>query len=526
MKIKNLKLKIIRQIKQTKIQLAIIAFLTFLSYSNIFQNEFVIDDRTFFLEWEMLQDLGNLPKLFTAEGLPANTSHIGYRPVRTSLMAFAYQFFGEHPFGYHLLSILIHLANTLFFYLIVKNISKLRFLPFITALLFALHPIHTEAVTFITASFDSMGITFLLGSFLLYLKYTLKKSTIFLFFSIFFSTLAFFTYEATLILPFLIITYDLLFRKKELSKFLSKTSLIYLGYFVPLLIYLYVRLFLVHITTRNSALGDNGYFTFLVMIKAFIKYIYLLIFPLNLSLEPRVEGGIYAHIERADLNRILANQSFFDVNNLFYLLVIVSLIFLVFRFYRSLPLISFSLTWFFLTFLPFANILQTGVIMQERYIYLASFAFCLMLAWLFITFLNRYKKNKLINTFLLIVLTTMLLSYVWKVHARNKDWRDDIALNKSISDSSPYNYLQHYNLGVRYSQKGLYNEASRAYLKSISANPNFWAAHFNLGNTYTTLGFKEKAIEEYKKAFELNPTYQPAKERLESLYRNENSKEE
>lgn len=87
-------------------------------------------------------------------------------------------------------------------------------------------------------------------------------------------------------------------------------------------------------------------------------------------------------------------------------------------------------------------------------------------------------------------------------------------LNKSVSESSPRNFLQHYNLGVRYSEKGMYNEALQAYLKTISVRPDFWPAHFDLANIYLKFGYKKEAILEYQKTLELNPNYSPAKEML------------
>ena len=133
-------------------------------YLNIFRNDFVWDDKFFVLEREEIKDLRNIPVFFTqdVEGL--------YRPVRTVFYAVSYALWKENPIGYHVNAILIHSIVSILVYLIILKISGKVKLSFLTGLLFALHPVHTEAIAFITANFDLLGVIFYLLAFLFYLK--------------------------------------------------------------------------------------------------------------------------------------------------------------------------------------------------------------------------------------------------------------------------------------------------------------------------------------------------------------------
>ena len=175
--------------------------------------------------------------------------------------------------------------------------------------------------------------------------------------------------------------------------------------------------------------------------------------------------------------------------------------------------------------------------MQERYIYLASFGFILGIVYIISNFqlliFNKFLKSKFSNIknsiktvnykleiYQILVIAPFLLItliYIPLTYSRNMDWKDDITLTKSVSELSPMNYLQHYNLGVRYSEVGELALAALAYEKTIKVNPSFWAAYYNLANINLAFGKKELAIEEYKEVRKLNPGYQSAKNILDNM---------
>src|SRR3989344_1516695 len=167
-----------------KVQLLIISILTGFSFSNIFQNQFATDDIGYFYNWQIPKHFENIPKIFTQDSVPLDEKGV-YRPVKALAIMVVYKVWGLNVVGYHLVGLMVHLLCTVLVYLItleiIQNVryrefskekpkfkgqnynSKLKsekksiihntysIIPFITALLFGVHPIHTEAITFILA---------------------------------------------------------------------------------------------------------------------------------------------------------------------------------------------------------------------------------------------------------------------------------------------------------------------------------------------------------------------------------------
>jgi protein O-mannosyl-transferase len=212
------------------IYLSILLFLTVLVYLNIFENEFTWDDKSFIVEWQEIKSFENFGK-FLQGIVPVGHSGV-YRPVRTIFYAISYGIWGLNPFGYHLQSLLIHLSATILIFYISCHIVKNNKIAFLASLIFGVHPIHTESITVMTSSFDTLGIVFFLASFYTYILYEDNKNILII--SLFFAALAFFTYELTLTLPLLFILYDFCIRKN-----LKKKP--YLWYFSILIFYFIVR---------------------------------------------------------------------------------------------------------------------------------------------------------------------------------------------------------------------------------------------------------------------------------------------
>lgn len=190
-------------------KIAIILILTAAAYSNIFFNQKAVDDKIFIGAYH--------PSVAEAFAGVVPKGHEGvYRPVRGLLYLVYFQLFGANPFFYHLHSILVHLISTGLVYLIIREIGVIggirgdkggEKIGWIGGLLFGLHPIHTESITYIAASMEMTGVMFMLGSFYLYIT-IFKQFQITHILSLFLALLAFFTYEMTLTLPLLILWYE------------------------------------------------------------------------------------------------------------------------------------------------------------------------------------------------------------------------------------------------------------------------------------------------------------------------------
>ncbi len=471
-------------LKNTKLQLFIICVLTLLAYSNIFANAFATDDIGYFYNWDIPKHIENIPKIFTTDSVPKDEQGV-YRPGKALLIMLSYKLWGLNLTGYHLFSLFMHLSATVLVYfrtrqlILAPGVKKMQLHPrgghwlaFITALLFGLHPIHTEAITFVLASYDSAGLTLFLLSFWLYLlvqrdtpevkkmRLHLRGEKTWLYFvSIISAAAAFLTYEMTFTLPLVIMLYHFCFRKKLAARIVP--------YWLILAGALLLRVFLLHIPPRGQYLGGDFYLTMLIMTKAFIKYIQLLILPLNLNLDHQVAPGIYSVIYPAYVNlETLRSQSIFNPDILANILLIGSLLVVAFWYYKKSPLVTFTIVWFFITLLPVANIIPQGQIFAERYLYLPSFGFYLLLGLFFREVIRRIRLIGLIG------LIGLLVFYFYQTYQRNKDWKDTLTVWQKLAVQNPDHPIINFTLAKIYKEKDMGRQAVFYFNKTLELDPN------------------------------------------------------
>lgn len=135
----------------------------FLLYSNTIGHQFVYDD-FFYVTRPELRNWHYLPKLFWESHLTNNLSASGYRPLLIATIGLNFVLFGESPVSFHIANILVHAAMVCMAYFFTRYLFGGRLLPFVTALLFAFFPIHTENVAYVKARDDMLGAIFMLGS--------------------------------------------------------------------------------------------------------------------------------------------------------------------------------------------------------------------------------------------------------------------------------------------------------------------------------------------------------------------------
>jgi len=127
-----------------------LAIFSFLVFCPSLKNGFVWDDKGIIFD-----------QIHRLKGLEIyKPQSIYYRPLAQTSFLLDYLVWGYRPLGYHLTNIILHTANVLLFFILVRNITirlKVeidRFVPFLLALIFALHPVHVESVSWIAGRTD------------------------------------------------------------------------------------------------------------------------------------------------------------------------------------------------------------------------------------------------------------------------------------------------------------------------------------------------------------------------------------
>ena len=134
-----------------KLLYIIVALAAFFVYYNSLNNDFVFDDESVVQNNQSITDISNIPKFFTAEEGFHKVIGRYYRPVVSTLYAVDYALWGINPFGFHLTNVIIHtIASFLLLLILLKMFGEFKhglFSALIGALIFAVHPVHTEAVS-------------------------------------------------------------------------------------------------------------------------------------------------------------------------------------------------------------------------------------------------------------------------------------------------------------------------------------------------------------------------------------------
>jgi protein O-mannosyl-transferase len=514
-------LHILRLLNNQKVQISIIVLLTIFAFSNIFLNSFVGDDFDFIVNWELTRDLSNIPEILKGS-VPYGHEGV-YRPIRGLFYLISFQLWGTNITAYHLQAIVIHLTCTILVYFLTKAVTKNKYVPFTTAILFGVHPIHVEAITFITTSFDKIGAIFFFLSLLLYTKIKGSKlASANFYYSLGFAFLAFFTYEITLVLPAILIIFDICFKKINIEK-IKKTYFRYLPFIGLALFYAAIRIFLAKAGARSIYQADSFLLNLFISAKALLIYLRLLFIPVNLSINHTIPSGIFAHTFPKFNKEAVLNQSIFELNNL---IAFASIAFICFTSYKSLrrfPIITFGLIWFVIALLPVLNIIPNSNLLSEKYAYISSYGICLLLASSLL-YIPKTRPKILPIVSLFLIATTA--SYLTITYSRNKDWKNEVVLWEKTVLQSPLNSMVHYKLGSAYRDEGRFDEAVQSYLTTLYLTPDFDAAYINLGVIAEKQDDLAKARYFYKKALAIDPDVIETNNNLGVIYWKEDYLEE
>lgn len=488
------------KLNKNAIFVALLFLAVLASYFNIFQNEFVWDDFFFITDNIHIQDLRNIPDFFTQP----STGDL-YRPIRQVFYAVNYQIWGLNTFGYHLNSILLHFFVTALFYFITLKLTNKHGFSFIAALLFATHPVHAERITNMTATFDVFGILFLLLAFFFYMIFSQKKNKNYFYLSIISYIIALFSSEEAITLILILFLYDFVFNYKidiNNVKLLFKK---YLPYIAITLFYLIVRFLVLHKIGRTESYFEQSFFgTLLTTTKIFAQYISILFFPYDITIERVVRF----------------ETTILSITFLISLLLLIFVFFLFVKSYKKSRILFFSIGWFFITLLPFSNLVPQFTIMADRYLYLPSFGFVLFLTFLIFSIDNtKVDPIKRHSNYILIILFLLITSfYIIVIIKTNYEWKDNFTLLSANLEKSPLGTRTHYAVALHYRSQGDYETAEKYALRAIELASRNYHAYENLGTINAYQKNYDKSIEYYKKAIKLSPTFYLAHNNLGLVY--------
>lgn len=380
------------------------------------------------------------------------------RPLSGLSFALNYLFFGLDLKSYHIVNILIHVLCCITVYLVFittlniciekNNVSIPKHLvidiALLGAVLWAIHPIQTQAITYIVQRMASMAALFYVIALYCYLKFRLQsvdiiKILLFLL-CILFWVAGMLSKENVVLLPLSIIAYELI---------IFRTRLIYNKKFVFLIFLCFAFMIVVSLFLISGKLVqffENAYEyrphtmwqRFITQPIILVRYILLLFLPIADFLT--LESNIFAS------KGLLSPPITFFSNILIYILIFMSIFFS-----KKFPLVCFSLIFYFVNHLIESTVIDLELYFEHRN-YLPSIFIYLTISCYLIYFIYLYKNlNKKYLYFLLSILTTsIIVSEGNATYLRNEIWKDEISLNLDNIEKSPLNLRGYNNLAAEY----------------------------------------------------------------------------
>ena len=458
----------------------------FLAFLPALAGRFVWDDEHLVRDNTAIRSLSNLPEVFASDvGAGSGEKYYFYRPLQTLSYSLDYRFWGLNPFGYHLTHILLHILTALAFYWLINLVLGDTFLAFWAAIFFAVHPIQSEAVAYISCRTDLLSGLFVMLALVFYVKEKTRPAVLFY-------LAAMFSRESSIVFILLVAVYHWVFGRLSRRRFMVML--------VATAAWLAVRLTILaqpaFLAARSSALERLP--AFLAALAGYVRLM-LLPFPLHM------EYGI--RLFKFGDPQALAGG------------LVVILLAAVFFLARKDPGLKFALAWFCAGFLPFSNVVYPlNAYMAEHWLYLASGGFFMLVGLLFGR-LGRPKKAAGLAGVLTIL-------YAVTSFSQTRYWHDPLTLFEHTVKYAPDSSRVYNGLGASYETAGRLDEALVCYDKALRLGKTEREVFYNRGRLLARLGRFPQAEVAYRKAIQADPAYALAYHNLGVLIYTQKDKNE
>ena len=477
-----------------------------LAYLPTIRYQFVFDDPDQIVNNAAVHSWSSVPHYFTSDVSPhASADEVGnfYRPVFLLWLLANYKIGGLNPIWWHLVTIGAHLLATLLVFLLVQRLTRDEILAGGSALLFGLHPVHIEGVAWISGVTEPLLAVFFLSSFLCYLKSRERidgqvrekidklkfvgqqnqRRVWWLVASLGCYVLAMLEKETAVVLPVIIFSYSCIFGDDESSEDEDRSEKVHQRLLKAVTVALpYAALTILYLIVRFVALKGLGHsitplsWKTIILTWPSILFFYAksLVWPIGLS----------AFYDTPYVTSVSLRQ--FILPLLAILLIWIALYF----WSRRSRLVAFFSLWMVLPLLPLLNIsvFKEGEIAHDRYLYLPSIGFCVLVTFASETHSIRCDSNLWPTGYPISLAPESRRLFGVATFYQSTIWASDFSLASRGVAIAPNNIIAANNLGKELARRGDYPQATGLFLKVINRRPGYWLANFNLGYVYYRVG--------------------------------------
>ncbi|MDP2156743.1 MAG: tetratricopeptide repeat protein, partial [Nitrospirota bacterium] len=470
-----------------------IVLLGILIYSSTLQAPFIFDDRHVITENQATKSLP-----LALQNVSSNR-YVGYLSF-----ALNYSYGRLDVRGYHITNIAIHIANAILLYVLLQllfctpglqmtGLSR-EFLVFSVPFLFLVHPLQTQAVSYISQRFASLAVFFYLASLLFYIKARLSQAGVRVEKLLTFKTAGLFsaslisallamkTKEIAFTIPIMVLVCEVyLFSSPDKKNTMGRLI------FPALLIAVPIGLILSGVLISKRSLADMAASLdslsretvqisrseyLLTQFNVVTTYLRLMILPMNQNLDYNYPVA----------TTLLSQDMILPFG------IFAFLIFLAIAAYKRARLLSFGIAWFFVALLVESSVIPIRDVINEHRMYLPSIGLCMAS----MAAVDRVVQHQRAKTGLVVMVVLFLA--VGTI-SRNRVWQAPDTLWSDVISKAPNNARAYNTLGIVYKERKQYEKADELFQRALRADKNYTAVYYNLGDVQYGLGNYEKALE-------------------------------
>ncbi len=499
-------------------QLTLIPLVAGIAYANTLAGDFHYDDIPYIVANARIRDLENFSDL------------AGSRYVTFLTFALNYRFGGLNVFGYHLTNLIIHVANGLLVYTLVRLVHRAAYADLrgslavdhaanlgvhmagrkaatIASLFFVSHPIQTQAVTYIVQRFASLAALFYLLAVVQYLMWRAPQAgkwtrPLWYAGSLAATIIGMKTKEHAFTLPFALLLVEMTIVVRRRTPWVAL-----IPFFLTLLIIPFSRIDAVSepgtgFARETDTIARTDYL--FTELRVIVTYLRLLAFPVGQNLdyeypiyhtllEPAVSFSALLLIGLAGLACYLVRPSELTPQR---------------------RLAGFGLLWFFLTLSVESSIFPILGVISEHRVYLPSFGIFLAAATTCASALSHTRCGPKGRLGFGACLAGVLAVLTYTTCERNKVWQDEVTLWQDVARKSPDKPRAFNNLGLAYMQKGNLAKAQQHFEHALRLDPRYARAHINLGSIFQSKGRTSDAIHQFETAIAIKDAFPAAHNNL------------
>jgi Tfp pilus assembly protein PilF len=494
-----------------------------LLYANTFNHNYALDDAIVITENIYTKNgIDGIKDIFTTDSFTGFFKEKKelvpggrYRPLSIATYALEYELFGEKPETSHIINVILYALTGILILGIFSRLydpgnNKNNFLslPFLCALLFIFHPVHTEVVANIKGRDEILALLLSLGVLSFAISYINSGNFIYLVISSISFFMALLSKENSIIFVLLIPVTVWYFTETSLKR----TAIITIPLLISAAIFLVIR------TTvlggfnsevsgelmNNPFLHASSSQKYATIFFTLLNYIRLMFIP-----HPLTFDYYPYHIKLYQFNNPLVVLSI-----IMHLLILITAIAGI----RSKSKLSYGILLYLLPLILVSNIIfNVGTFMNERFIYFSSLGFCFVGAYYLTDKLSLIPGNKIYPVVISIILIPLLIFYSGKTISRNKAWKNDLTLFTTDVKTSSNSAKSNCTAGGILWEKARNmkdDEARHNYLslsimylnKAIKIHPDYVDAYRLLGNAHYELNKDiDRSIYYYRQVLKRNP---------------------